>query len=205
MNLLKSVGLIGGLVFFGAVGVVGYVGNQITIGMSDRTYDAAASNATRSYPEFKLVSSKIDTDGDHNTTVTMLNGSNELITFRCDNGWWIGGNINGSCVNSQDINSTKTKGESGGKSWVSEMLWQNQTQAKAKANAEVFMKATGFKDYRVVAPKFNSDGDDNTTLEVVVNAKPMTLRCDHSWTFFGDPKGGCTPTNDFGKQGIRTQ
>ena len=37
MNLLKSVGLIGGLVFFGAVGVVGYVGNQITIGMSDRT------------------------------------------------------------------------------------------------------------------------------------------------------------------------
>jgi hypothetical protein len=201
MSILKSVGLFGSLVIgFGVAGVA-FVGNQISVTMSNRTYDAAAFNATRSYPEFKLISSKIDTDGDHNTTVTMMNKSSELVTFRCDNGWWLLGNLNGSCVNSQDINSTKVKSDGKTNSWLSEVIWQGKTQSKAKENAEIFMKKTGYTDYRVVEPKFNSDGDDNTTIEVIANGKPITLRCDHSWNFGGDPKGGCTPTNDYGKNG----
>jgi hypothetical protein len=202
MSILKSIGLAGGLVVAVVVGGVAFVSNQVNITMSNRTYDAAAFNATRSYPEFKLVSSKIDTDGDHNTTVTMMNSNSEFVTFRCDNGWWLLGNLNGSCVNSEDINSTKVKNNGDTNSWLTEVIWQGKTQAKAKSNAELFMKQTGITDYRVVEPKFNSDGDDNTTIEVVIKGKPVTLRCDHSWNFGGDPKGGCTPTNDYGKRGI---
>jgi hypothetical protein len=201
MNFIKSLGIAGFGVVAVVAGGISLISNSVSVSMSNRTYDAAASNAVRSYPEFKLVSSKIDTDGDHNTTVTMMNKSNEFVTFRCDNGWWLGGNLNGSCVNSVDINNTKVKADGNTSSWLTEMIWSANTQAKAKSNAEQFMKTSGLKDYRVVEPKFNSDGDDNTTLEVIVSGKPITLRCDHSWNFFGDPKGGCTPTNDYGKTG----
>jgi hypothetical protein len=201
MNFIKSLGIAGFAIVALVGGGIGLIGNTIGVNMSNRTFDAAAANAVRSYPEFKLISSKIDTDGDHNTTVTMMNKGNEFVTFRCDNGWWILGNLNGSCVNSQDINSSKVKADGQTSSWITEMIWSSKTQAKAKSNAEQFMKATGLQGYRVIEPKFNSDGDDNTTLEIIVGGKPMTLRCDHSWNFFGDPKGGCTPTNDYGKGG----